>query len=302
MSFPWTGFIPTAISEVRRSSWRNTSFRDAAPWFLLWQIVVVLGLFSLSQTKVWTYILPLFPALGLLIGRWLAGRPDDEPVPRGLQPIAWIFAALALVLAVAATVWPWDRLPLELQSVSVLGGIRACLWLLFALGAVFVGVFYRGTLQQACIALASGSCLWYLAVCLGFLPDYDRHWKQPVREVSACMRAYAHSKAVIYRMHELGLNFHSRSPIVRQWREDCPESLEDLLSSREPIFVLCPRKFLSDLDGLNFHIWGENPRFVWGANFQRGMSSPAAALESTASTTGQCNPGTNCMAGRSNPW
>src|SRR5262249_21254265 len=111
------------------------------------------------------------------------------------------------------------------------------------------------------------AALWFLVNTLLFLPAYDRHWKRPVREVCAAIREFPHPKVIVYRMHELAVNTYSGVPIVRQWRAGCREGLEDLLSCREPIFVLCPAEHLTDLDGLNFPRWGENNRFVWGANF-----------------------------------
>ena len=302
MTFPWTGFLPGAIRDVTNAPWRAASFSDVARWFFLLQIVVVLGLFSFSQTKVWTYILPLFPALGLLTGRWLANQFDADTVPGMVKPLAWLFAVAAVGVTIAAFVWPRDRLPLELRSDLVMDSLILCLGLFCVFSLAVLRVLYCGSLQRACIVLVAGTGLWCLTACLLFLPSYDRHWNQPLREAASTMRAYSDPKAVVYRMHELGLNFHSGIPIVRQWREGCRGSLETLLSSHEPIFVLCPRKYLSELEGLNFRVWGENPRFVWGANFPREVSSPAVKVESAETTAARCNPGTNCMAGWSNHW
>jgi 4-amino-4-deoxy-L-arabinose transferase-like glycosyltransferase len=57
--FPWSALLPSAIAQL----WRDARVR----LILIWS-GVVFGLFSISHSKLPPYILPIFPALSLVIG------------------------------------------------------------------------------------------------------------------------------------------------------------------------------------------------------------------------------------------
>jgi 4-amino-4-deoxy-L-arabinose transferase-like glycosyltransferase len=68
---PWLPALPGAVAAaVRRGAQRN-GFRPAL-LALVWAVVIFL-FFSASSSKLRSYILPLVPALALLIGLWLPG-------------------------------------------------------------------------------------------------------------------------------------------------------------------------------------------------------------------------------------
>ena len=65
---PWTPLLPA----IARRSWRNVRAGDGATLLLAIWIIFSFTFFSLSQSKLIPYILPLFPALSLLAGQCLA--------------------------------------------------------------------------------------------------------------------------------------------------------------------------------------------------------------------------------------
>ena len=74
--FPWTGFLWPGLREALRGGWaarRRTSTRGSSP--------PGLDLFFCfsprSHSKLPAYVLPVFPAPAVLIGRWLAQAPDE---------------------------------------------------------------------------------------------------------------------------------------------------------------------------------------------------------------------------------
>jgi 4-amino-4-deoxy-L-arabinose transferase-like glycosyltransferase len=96
--FPWTGFIWPSLRMVWRE-WRAGA-REAADlgFFVVW-IGFVLLFYSLSDSKLVPYILPVFPAVAVLIGVWLART-------RAAGVVAWrwaagIFAAISLLFGAA---------------------------------------------------------------------------------------------------------------------------------------------------------------------------------------------------------
>jgi 4-amino-4-deoxy-L-arabinose transferase-like glycosyltransferase len=81
-ALPWTPLLPGAIARAIRQRSRAPSF-DADTFLLLW-IAAILVFFSMSASKLPAYILPLMPALALLLGRDIARRGTLEPKWAGL--------------------------------------------------------------------------------------------------------------------------------------------------------------------------------------------------------------------------
>lgn len=76
MMFPWTFFLPGAVSFI----WRERRSPGAGPrlFFVLWAVCIFV-FFSSSESILATYILPIFPAVALLIAATLAGSQDNAP-------------------------------------------------------------------------------------------------------------------------------------------------------------------------------------------------------------------------------
>jgi len=102
---PWTLSVPGALVAARR---RNQTER-AAPGsprptlFLMLWCGLVFVFFSLSQTKLVTYIFPLFPAMAVLVGIWIAERIAAGQVAER-QHLHRVYASLLLVLNAALTI------------------------------------------------------------------------------------------------------------------------------------------------------------------------------------------------------
>jgi 4-amino-4-deoxy-L-arabinose transferase-like glycosyltransferase len=150
------GILPWIVSlfPALRSAWARTapaSFQTRR-FLLLWCAVVFI-FFSASDSKLVSYILPLFPALSLLIGEHLrsAGR-------RALLAQSAVAAALGLALAFAAPYapdYPSEAIPSSLLQGYVPWLIAAGL-ALAAGGAVAAMLFSRGMRASAVLSLACG--------------------------------------------------------------------------------------------------------------------------------------------------
>src|SRR3989454_725716 len=112
---PWSGGLPAALWHAARPSiWsdeRRTGARPG-PLFLLCWFGAVLAVFSLSASKLPSYILPAFPPAALLLGDYWAGALARVPAgsrPRGAVLSAWLGlligggALLALILVLRRT-------------------------------------------------------------------------------------------------------------------------------------------------------------------------------------------------------
>jgi 4-amino-4-deoxy-L-arabinose transferase-like glycosyltransferase len=144
--FPWIGLLP----ETVRDAWRKRSedpIRFLAPWALLPVVF-----FSFSKSQLPQYILPIFPALALVTGRFLAERLS------GAGCNAWRRLAI-----------PW----------ILLGSVM----IYFLLGAVWPGLVVRhirSALAQNLVPLAvcSGALLLIFGICLsGYRKNRWRGWE-----------------------------------------------------------------------------------------------------------------------------
>lgn len=80
---PWTGFLWPAVREALRGGWSRRK-ENADAWFLVTWVAFVFFFFSVSNSKLPPYILPIFPALAVLIGAWLAPVLAEKSVARPL--------------------------------------------------------------------------------------------------------------------------------------------------------------------------------------------------------------------------
>jgi len=101
--------LPAAVGWWRGITSRAPSF-DAVLWLALWALVVI-AFFSASSSKLPAYVLPVFPALALLTGKYLAEGGRKLLVVQAAIVAALGIAAVALVPgrggAPYATYVPW---------------------------------------------------------------------------------------------------------------------------------------------------------------------------------------------------
>lgn len=64
---PWIAQIPSSIAQA----WRERRAYFSPSWLLVCWFLVILGFFSISHSKLPGYIIPIFPALAMLVGNCL---------------------------------------------------------------------------------------------------------------------------------------------------------------------------------------------------------------------------------------
>ena len=151
---PWTvGLFPAlwrAWTPLAAASFQPQRF------LLLWCAVVLL-FFSASNSKLIPYVLPLFPALSLLIGKYLCSAHRRVVLAQaGVASLLGIAAALA---STQATRFASEGLPPSLVE-SYVPWLAAAGLSLAGAGIVSAGFTLRGKLLPATISLAFGGFLF----------------------------------------------------------------------------------------------------------------------------------------------
>lgn len=162
---PWIGALPGAL---RSGFQRDASVRFQPLRFLLVWVVVVFGFFSVSSSKLAPYILPLFPALSVLIAHHLFKGNRTKALNWLIAPVLML-ATLALVVG--------DKILSRVAPDSLAGYSGFLNWLYVALGGLALAgllalwLIRRQQMLPAILSLALGGHLFAQAVLLG----HDRH-------------------------------------------------------------------------------------------------------------------------------
>jgi len=69
--FPWTGFLWSSLRDALAGGWARRRENAEAWFFAIWAAFVFL-FFSASKSKLIPYVLPVFPPIAVLVGRWLS--------------------------------------------------------------------------------------------------------------------------------------------------------------------------------------------------------------------------------------
>ncbi|MCS7173690.1 MAG: glycosyltransferase family 39 protein [Armatimonadetes bacterium] len=234
---PWTAFLPEACSGAVRER------RDPRSLFLLVWLAFGFAFFSLAGTKLPNYVLSLYPAAALLIGRALeAGTFGEEEKPRG----GWRLLA-ALCALFGAAVAAYGALLYPSQTRALVPALVPPVAALVAGGGVAARLGLRGSVRGAVLALG-GSSLLFFALAVGIaLPEVDRHRSGP--EVGR-------TAASVARPGDVRIGFRTLNSLITysglHWRyaED-EDSLRGMLcavpSPRRAVVVVPERFYHPDL-------------------------------------------------------
>ncbi len=197
--FPWTGFAWSAFREALAGGWTRRRESAEAWFFAIWAGFIFL-FFSGSQSKLIPYILPVFPPVAVIVGRWLASTlrlPDAfTRMKPGLRVFAFLCGLLAAGLCVAVLKPGLIRDPssaaalrpyaLIIAAVLCVGGWRA----LVPRGG-------PGSARGAVIAMTA-SFVFLIGIVLVALPDIDA---RSSKDVAVLARALVKPGDRVYHYH-----------------------------------------------------------------------------------------------------
>ncbi len=161
---PWTTLLPQALYR----GWRAARGGERASSLLLIWAAFVLLFFSLSQSKLTPYILPMLPALSLLTGRAIAQLPPAR-LAAHLAAVSAITGAIAVLVLLLWLTPAMASLVARASTASILGFATA-----FALLALGCGIGARLGRRGATLAAAAAAGLGGLLMAQSALLAADR--------------------------------------------------------------------------------------------------------------------------------
>ena len=190
---PWTALLPAMIMQGAK---RATGNFQAPRLLLIWS-GFIFAFFSVSSSKLPSYILPMFPALALLGAAYLA-----HVEARALRKFVWlpIFLALSLMAAMPFSArLVSENAPIEVISpmAQAIGVAAALLFLLSVAGWWLAG---RGHKMVAIICVAAGGLLSALIGISGH-EAYGRTLKSS-RNVAAALAPHIGPDTPIYILRD----------------------------------------------------------------------------------------------------
>jgi len=210
--FPWTPFFPRAIVRVpavfRRA--RNDAGDEPARAvvFLVLASLFVLAFFSLSKSKIITYILPMRPPGCALLGAWFDRCWTRGPMLRAETQVA---ALVALVMSAAALV-------IRSRSTAIIGSPVGNGWLLL-LGAIAVGwaialwMAMRGGTTRAMFGTVVGGLALLFLVGLYYWGTIERQLTLRAL-VSPIARIGAGDTRIVSLGYAQSLSFYSKQRVI----------------------------------------------------------------------------------------
>ncbi|HTF99379.1 MAG TPA: glycosyltransferase family 39 protein [Nitrospirota bacterium] len=149
--FPWIAFLVQAVRHSFPATWKERHEHRDTIFLLLWAGLVFL-FFSASGSKLPPYILPVFPPLALLVGRYFADAWESRDYP-GIQAGYVLLGILAVLLGGAFLALP--RIAPE-DVVRTLGVFRYSIAATLVLGAALAWYLARSrSLRHAFMAVAA---------------------------------------------------------------------------------------------------------------------------------------------------
>jgi 4-amino-4-deoxy-L-arabinose transferase-like glycosyltransferase len=214
-SFPWSFCMVSSL--MKPGSWRSLkrgfiSEDDKLKLFLGCWIIIPILFFSVSGSKLPGYILPVFPAVALVVGRELDRWWSDETA----QPVAqaYLTAALIIVVGIGSGVVLQRELGVSARDAWLMGSV-----------AILVAVVYLGLLifksgQAATLYLPFGLALIVVAAAHLVFPGLGNRESLKKLSLMAVQAARPGERLIFFVNQDHGINFYATGLPLRDTRSE----------------------------------------------------------------------------------
>jgi 4-amino-4-deoxy-L-arabinose transferase-like glycosyltransferase len=258
LSLPWTLVLIDGLARVKSWHWRGVEAKDNLRVFALAWVLVPLVFFSFSGSKLAGYILPVLPAVALIVGERVARFAASAQASRYAMRATGLLLTIVAVTGFVIAVRGGHLSPVEAAVIAgpmIIGGIA--------------NLFF---LERRIVAAVSVICVGLLFPALVLntrLVDLTR--TESVRDLVQRANERGYSAAPVYGLGRMdrSVEFYASGrvaygpdgePVVF---ENAPQVL-NAAAGHGPILVFVPREYdqLLPLKSSGAEVIGDNGKFV----------------------------------------
>ncbi len=242
--FPWTFFLLFGAWDMFKSGEASSRIKACGPFLLIWFLAIFL-FFSVSRTKLVTYIFPLFPVLAVVAGRFwerfVSAGSGEGPSVRRMKFAYSLFTAVCFLALPGICLFVRYKYAPALNGTMLAGAA-------FAVGLLLsLVLFLRGKRASSFFSIVFAVMLLSVPVVTRVLPMIEE---------------FESSKAVSYKVKELskpteavgGESDTRRGIAFYTGRTDIEDihaypALNDFISRKERVWGIIKRKHYDQLKG-----------------------------------------------------
>lgn len=260
---PWTFFLPTSILYVIKQGLHNIarSQKEQILWLCLWWFLITFLFFSLSKTKLLTYVLSLFPALSIIVSIWFNSLLTKCSSNRGLIIGLGCFFVFCLIL-VSISLFNLDiLLPREVKNLKLDFYMVSLVFLLFV-GISMSWASSHKDISMSISILLSTFLLFYFCLITFILPKIDKHSQKLLRTFAQSTPSDV--EIATYQIVKPSLTFYSKRQIQKI---DSIAKLQKKLEESNKFAFVTKKNFLENAQLKNSYLWGKDSRYVFYTNY-----------------------------------
>jgi 4-amino-4-deoxy-L-arabinose transferase-like glycosyltransferase len=200
---PWSFFIPAAVRGVWRE--RRSAEGKARLYLFIWAAFIFL-FFSISDSQLEPYILPIFPALALLMGSAYARLADSVSTPLRVQ--GWAISAILVIGGIGVICYP---------HVASRPGLTAAGAALIGCILLFEGILTLRNISRTPILVFTGLilCSYLVAMATPNLLFAGMAERKSLKDLGVIIREHADKDAVVSSFGLLqGLPYYAKRRVV----------------------------------------------------------------------------------------
>ncbi len=260
---PWIFFLPQSIWSLFKRGLRvlQTSSKDQVPWFCFWWFLVIFLFFSVSKTKLLTYILPVFPALSILVAIWFDGLIKKGKSNLGVVIGLGVFFLICIILLYVCLFQLNIIMPRELKTLKLDFQILTLAFLLFVGVSMAWASSQKDLSLTFTIILSTFFLTYFLSISL-LLPKIDKHSQYLLRTFAKDMPRDVEIST--YQIVKPSLTFYAKRKIGKI---DNFKKLQERINSEKKFAFVTKKTFLEGKTLINVSKWGSDNRYVFYTNY-----------------------------------
>lgn len=256
-SFPWSFYLLSSVAKTLVCAWRGRTevgktkvfpttkvfTSDRLRLFSVLWVAAPLVFFSFSWSKLPGYILPIFPAVALIVGRELERWWGDESRPPALPQ--FLTAALTAAAGIGAGVLLQRELGVSARDAWLMGSVAVLA------AAVYLGLLVFKSGRVATLYLPIGLAVIFVAATHLVFPRLGNRESLKGLSLTALEAARPYERLVFFINNDQSINFYAAGLPLRDNRSELvtaksAEEVAQLVEAgrSQSILVLSPKQWI----------------------------------------------------------